>query len=117
MILEIPVQYIYALIDPRDNVTCYIGRTRSPQMRFAQHLATPQRSTGKWVKELRQSGVMPKMVVLKEVDPFDACEIERAVIAETRKLVGDRLLNHVRAKRLAAGVVNPDGSAFVGAGQ
>jgi len=65
------IRSIYALIDPRDNAVRYIGCAIDTEERFKQHLKdrgnTPK---CKWLAELRQCGLLPKLEVLEVVDGF-----------------------------------------------
>jgi hypothetical protein len=61
-------RYIYALIDPRDNTTRYIGMSVDIQKRFYQHLRGQcGRHTWYWVRELQQLGTSPVLQILEVV--------------------------------------------------
>ena len=90
---------IYTLADPRD-VRCarYVGQTRDPQRRFAQHVRTARlwlpdeipwwvrspryRPLYEWIRALhRDEGRLPFMWVTEWLDPgADALVAERAAI-------------------------------------
>ena len=61
-------RYIYALIDPRDNTTRYIGMSVQIQKRYYQHLRGQcGRHTWYWVRELQQLGTSPVLQILEVV--------------------------------------------------
>ena len=62
---------IYALIDPRDNITRYIGITEKPvNQRVQQHLLGNDGNVNKiaWINELDQLGISPIVEVLEQVE-------------------------------------------------
>ena len=63
--------FIYALVDPNNqNDIRYIGKSKTPKERFYAHKHKTFRSktnNGKWIYELRQSGLFPKMIILDSV--------------------------------------------------
>lgn len=75
---------IYALADPRDDVIRYVGRTTDPYGRMYRHLrdgrehGTPKQ---RWVWELRQLRLKPRMIVLDCADPSEASAVEMTWIA------------------------------------
>jgi hypothetical protein len=90
---------IYTLADPRDLAAVrYVGQTRAPRRRFAQHLNTARlwmpdeipwwvasprlRPLYSWIRELHRDGFrMPVMVVATWVErAADARSVERALI-------------------------------------
>jgi predicted GIY-YIG superfamily endonuclease len=60
---------IYALIDPTDHRVCYVGQTRNPQARLAQHLSHRSHRGGKgaWIRSLEEKGHRPIMQILERV--------------------------------------------------
>ena len=67
--------YIYALIDPRDNVIKYIGQTRfSLNKRYSEHLrnskynATKNHNVYCWINELKKKFLLP---TIKEIEMID----------------------------------------------
>lgn len=88
--------YIYELIDPRTGETRYIGQTRNPTSRLANHISDalpdPKRA---WIAELLDGGLRPEMRVLYETSsPLvdERAEIRKA-IAEGASLL-NKELNH-----------------------
>ncbi|HVO44408.1 MAG TPA: GIY-YIG nuclease family protein, partial [Aggregatilineales bacterium] len=64
--------YIYALIDPRDNSSRYVGMTRDPNKRLYQHRSKSHNEEIKvWASELDDLGLSPTMRILEEVDDGD----------------------------------------------
>jgi hypothetical protein len=60
---------IYALIDPRDNTTRYVGLSTNAQMRLYGHLSGNQSNfeERKWIAELRQEGLSPLLQILETI--------------------------------------------------
>jgi DNA-binding XRE family transcriptional regulator len=91
---------IYALIDPRDNTTRYVGMSRNAQRRLFQHLlgdrGNEQKNT--WLLELLKEGIYPILRILETIDAEEveayaiACEREQYWISECL-LLGMPLLN------------------------
>lgn len=85
---------VYALIDPRDDVTRYIGQTtRALPVRLAGHIASPAPNVAVWIAELKAVGHKPVIAPVHENVPADdLLRMERKEI--TRRLVqGEPLLN------------------------
>ncbi len=60
---------IYALIDPADQLVYYVGQTRNPAKRLAEHLRTHTSESAKaaWLRNLRERGQQPIMQILETV--------------------------------------------------
>jgi group I intron endonuclease len=65
--------YIYILIDPRDNLIKYVGKTINPSVRFNTYIK--QAKKGKrnnlvinWVKSLLKLDLKPNMEIMDEID-------------------------------------------------
>lgn len=61
--------YIYALIDPRDLIVKYIGKTNNPKERLRAHVSPhiymrTNNNKCKWTEELKALGLKPIMDVL-----------------------------------------------------
>ncbi|MGW3383388.1 hypothetical protein ACWDCO_24770 [Streptomyces albogriseolus] len=85
---------VYALIDPRDGVTRYIGQTtRSLTTRLAGHMSKPAPSITAWITELKAAGLRPAIAPLHQDVPASILlRLEREEI--TRRLLdGEKLLN------------------------
>ncbi len=70
-----PNQYaVYALIDPTDQLIYYVGQTRKPSVRFAQHLTMRHHKGNKaaWLRRLGQQGQQPHMQILEFVEGQEA---------------------------------------------
>ena len=110
---------IYTLADPRDVRTPrYVGQTRNPHMRFAQHLRTARlalpdaipwwvRSTKHrplyvWIRELHaDGGRLPIMWVEQWLEPdVDALVAERAAIMRWLAQGAELLNVEARARQL-----------------
>jgi hypothetical protein len=61
---------IYALIDPRDDMIHYIGRTIRPNGRLQQHLeeVTVNKKKNQWLQELKKLHMTPRMEVLESLE-------------------------------------------------
>ena len=61
------MHYVYHLLDPRDRVIRYVGKTANPKARLAAHLrdAAQNDNTEKkrWIAALRGLGLQPVMVI------------------------------------------------------
>ena len=80
---------IYALIDPHDNTTRYIGISKDAEFRFYRHLrgGCGQR-TMHWIDELEQSGVRSILQILETVyreDNMSSADLRRAAYEEEYK--------------------------------
>ena len=61
--------WIYALIDPRDNLVKYIGKSIKPKERLREHILkckTEHTKKGNWIKKLVSLKLEPNMFLLKE---------------------------------------------------
>lgn len=86
---------IYALKDPRDEATVYVGRTKNPKQRLAAHMAlrgTVGRELAAWIAALKRTGLAPAMVELAKCNDADAKRAETAWIGTLRS-AGAQLLN------------------------
>lgn len=66
------MKYVYALVDPRDGETRYVGCASDPDARLASHLweldnLGPSNDRLRWLYELREYGYSPTLTVLEEV--------------------------------------------------
>ncbi len=61
---------IYALVDPRDDTTHYVGRTINAKIRLQQHLqeVAINKKKSEWLEELKKVGMTPRMEVLEIVE-------------------------------------------------
>lgn len=68
---------IYALVDPRDNAICYVGKTDDVQYRYYQHVHNM--GGGKqerlWIKELKKLGLSPLLQILETISVSDDAHI------------------------------------------
>ena len=70
-IIEPDFVYIYSLIDPRDNIVRYVGKSKNIKMRLSYH-TTPsklKKNTHKnnWIKQLLSLGLKPTIIILETV--------------------------------------------------
>lgn len=87
---------VYSLSDPRDGRVRYIGATKNLDNRLNGHIgssSTPDRySPGRWILDLKQSGLRPILTVLQVIAEGESWEdAERNHIANYRTLFPDLL--------------------------
>ena len=65
--------FVYELVDPRNNVTGYIGITNNPNQRYLEHIEGRVKKGKKyeWIKRLQKEGLQPKMRILEVVDDLE----------------------------------------------
>ncbi len=74
------MNYIYGLIDPRDQKVKYVGRTKQdPHLRFISHLSFYNRNKSNsnkhlWLKDLYP--LVPELIILETVEPCEAIAAE-----------------------------------------
>lgn len=85
---------IYALVDPRDGVVRYVGKsTKGLWPRVWTHRCDQTNTKrGAWIRKLRSLGMIFTPVIL-ETEPDDIDEAERFWIAVYRQASGDKLTN------------------------
>ena len=92
-------EYLYMLTDPRKgNDSAYIGKSKNPDRRYREHLTVfnvPGHETRKhiWIKDLQSLGLKPIMMILDELELFEAEQAEKDVIAMCRAIRGEYCLN------------------------
>jgi hypothetical protein len=87
---------IYVLLDPRDGLIRYLGRTSSPlHERLAAHIHDPVNfAMATWLKEMKRAGVRPEIQAIATAPVRDAHGEEAWWLFKCSEL-GD-LLNHQR---------------------
>jgi len=76
-------QYIYTLVDPRSEKVHYVGRTCNPKKRYTQHLSATRskdictQEKEDWTRELRVSGLRPRLEIIEVVEPPPMRVLER----------------------------------------
>ena len=85
----------YGIIDPRNSEIKYIGCTSDPKARLYGHIASHKGKTkvAQWVKELKQQGLKPEMVVLEYGLNHDKGRESESFWAEYFRALGANLLN------------------------
>ena len=87
--------HVYQLVDLRNNVVMYVGKTQYPRQRLIQHLNQKMKSTCEWIKELSGCGLVPIMNIVWKGPyvglSFPACQKEREFI-EAQVDAGNTLL-------------------------
>lgn len=80
--------YIYGLLDPRDQLVHYVGKSDRPRQRLTEHLkdAASNPYKAEWLEDLSVSGGRPRIVILETVSLADWEQAERRWIATGRDL-------------------------------
>lgn len=87
---------LYGLVDPRDSLIYYVGKTIDPLFRYSDHLqGKNNKAKAKWIKELASVGLRPRMRILCEVPEEQADAVEAALI-EAYASAAQPLTNIVR---------------------
>lgn len=83
---NIPV-FVYALDDPRNLETFYIGKALKPELRYKQHLADKNSNPAKVarIRQIRQAGQQPVLRILEKTDSVNWEAAEIRWIAKGRK--------------------------------
>ena len=64
--------FIYALIDPRNNSVCYIGKADNPKRRFNKHLYdSAHLHKVYWIQSLLKQNLLPELLIIDEIDYID----------------------------------------------
>jgi predicted GIY-YIG superfamily endonuclease len=75
------LRQVYVLIDPRDGTPRYVGISKDPHARLAQHINEVENEKRAWLAELKRMGLSPELEVLETVvereGDVDAVAIER----------------------------------------
>lgn len=86
--------YIYALIDPRDNLAHYVGLTgMTPTRRLADHLTDRGGAKAEWLTGLLDAAFMPSFVVLQKADDVEQAQMREAWWISTGEMLGWPLTN------------------------
>jgi hypothetical protein len=103
--------YVYALIDPRDNLVHYVGLTGSvPTKRIAEHLQDRTGAKAEWLIDLLNSAFMPTFAVLQTADDMEQAQMRESWWIATGELLGWPLTNIAKTtKRTLATARNAQG--------
>lgn len=88
--------YIYALIDPRNNLIRYIGKAKNPENRYKNHCnSSLDKNTHKrnWINSIRKDGLKPELLILDEV-PVDNWQYWEVFYISLYKTYGFNLVNY-----------------------
>lgn len=80
--------YVYEIVDPRGSVVFYIGKTSTPNARFAAHKSDPASAAFYRLKVIAEAGFKPEMNVIAEFgSEAGALDYEGYLISKTPGLV------------------------------
>jgi hypothetical protein len=108
--METSISYVYALVDPKTHLVCYVGQTQQWEHRFAIHCSGSGGCTAEWVRSL--APLKPILVLLAEVEhPY--YDSYPATVAETKWIKRfRRTVLNVRTRKNSPStwdrLVNPD---------
>ena len=104
--MKTDIAYIYALIDPRDEMVRYVGKTIYPYRRLKEHIRESKKYTNyksKWILSLINIGMNPILKILKicPLSEFTFYESEYIKIYKSDKLTnsddsGSGIINRKR---------------------
>ena len=81
----VETHFIYALIDPRNGRTMYVGKTKTPRKRLNGHTSCPKSNGMRlWISELTALGFVPSMEILELCQGNDWVQRERFHVADCR---------------------------------
>jgi predicted GIY-YIG superfamily endonuclease len=103
---------IYALVDPRDYATRYIGMSRNVYQRFIQHISCRGESAAKdaWIRELK---LVNLMVIMQMLGTAETYEQAKYLEAQWIRLYHERGAALFNKTRIPASVVKATGGALV----
>lgn len=88
----VPV-FIYGLIDPRDGVVRYVGKSARPEARLVHHRCSGATSVRAWFAELLALGLTPTLTILSTVQPGEDASLYERIAIGSHVARGIRLLN------------------------
>lgn len=84
-----PTAGVYALVDPRDGRTMYIGQSVDVEYRYRQHCdmrnADGNPAKHAWISSLYRQGLAPTLVILERVGWPDSDDVEQRLIREYKE--------------------------------
>ena len=107
------VYKVYALIDPRDEQTYYIGVTHNVEQRYNQHVSEGRSNNGsareRWLFDLHQCGMKPLFEVLAHSATREIAELLEGILVRHYREAGMPLTNTDHLARITD--AKPLGSA------
>ena len=84
--------FVYSLVDPRDGVVRYVGKSKNPAARLAAHKKGSRYNArvDEWISALSEAGLAPQMIVIEECSRAAGNQTEGRWIETHRATV----LNH-----------------------
>jgi hypothetical protein len=83
-----PTCGVYALVDPRSGRVMYVGQSIDIDYRFRQHVNPNVHDNNmdkwRWIAGLRNAGLVPRLVILAEVDWPESDQVEKDYIRQYR---------------------------------
>lgn len=102
---ELMLYFVYELVDPRTDIVHYVGMTKDPNRRFAEHIGTRLPTSGRkrigWVKDLLSIGVQPKMRILEIVDNWQEANVREQYWMQHYQSQGIALANAINGRRIS----------------
>lgn len=110
---DTPYTYIYALVDPRNNLIRYIGKADSPKARYSGHLLPSQlkqkNHKTNWINGLLEMGLKPRLETLDWVPAEEWQAHEMKWIDRFRTIPGyPKLTNSTDGGEGVSGYVMPE---------
>lgn len=102
--------FIYGLIDPRDNIIKYVGKSDDPEKRLLGHLKQCKESVtlkNRWVAKLKDMGLKPIVTILEEV-PMSEWELKEQQWIKDLTEQGYELKNGDRGGKGRSGFIVSD---------
>lgn len=82
------IYYIYELVDPRNQLSFYVGRTNNPRLRLKNHMSCNKKYNNATlfakIEELKKDGVRASLNILEECSEAESGEREQFWIVELR---------------------------------
>lgn len=88
------MNFIYVLIDPRNNQVRYVGKTDNPERRLAAHLIEKYKShKTNWIQGLIANGLKPILTIIEEIPEGQSWEDRECYWITYHRSIGCKLTN------------------------
>ena len=78
--------YIYALVDPTSKEVRYVGQSVNPERRYRGHLKWDSGKLGRWIKQLKISGLKPALTILGKFPESEITKQEARFMKQYKNL-------------------------------